>query len=168
MAGNYFWKHIQKHNSNNQTVRLCAWNLSGLGAYNRSAYNSGIKQIIIIICMWVCATIGLLMFHANHLPNGFIKFSIKYYISTKDQKVEWQKLKGSVNKGNLKKGKPVKKHAIDYRNCRGESLCNRSTDWVESNTSAKNQGAHRDTQPRITYSTSVGRTKMRSKSNDIF
>lgn len=57
----------------------------------------------------VCATIGLLMFHANHLPNGFIKFSIKYYISTKDQKVEWQKLKGSINKGNFKKGKPVKK-----------------------------------------------------------
>lgn len=82
----------------------------------------------------MCATIGLLMFHANHLPNGFIKFSIKYYISTKDQKVEWQKLKGSINKGNFKKGKPVKKHAIDYRNCRGESLCNRSTDWVESNT----------------------------------
>lgn len=118
--------------------------------------------------MCVCATIGLLMFHANHLPNGFLKFSIKYYISTKDQKVEWQKLKGSINKGNFKKGKPVKKHATDYKNCRGESLCNPSTDWVESNTSAKNQGAHRDTQPRITYSTSVGRTKTRSKSNDIF
>lgn len=64
----------------------------------------------------------------------------------------------------------MKKLATDYKKCRGERLCKPTTGWVESNTSqlAKNQGAQRDTQPKIIYSTFVGQTKIRSKSNNVF